>query len=387
MNRILEKIWDLREEISILLGIFLGFSTLVYYFYKKIKFIYLYLLFKKNKLQESNIAKKCFHYYENKQPELIKSNELALYLAERYYKFNKNFFNCQPFEILGKKFPAYIIWQNDKLLNPNKILLDKYYSKYPKKLTKSLYLNKNEYKNAREYIAKIYEKDKIKTEFINYRMTKIDLNNGENPIIHGELGWYYDNKLTQYAIEWELNKALSKLTTSNLKKELSKKGILPLRELVELKDINPILNGNNRCASITLSALIVFKNRNGEYHFILNKRSEAVKTSSNLMHVVPSGMAEPFDANFTWDFEYNFWREFLEEIYNLHEYHFQDNKFDPHSIFNETPIKYLKYLLDNNKAQFSITGICCDLLNLRPEICMILVIDDAKFLDIKKMFF
>lgn len=384
-QNIWDLIWNFRNEISIWLGILSVVFTTSLFILKYTREFYIKVGRKKDAMDKDSISKKCYYWYEKDPPELTKSNELAEHLAYRYTKLNSELFDCSPFEIYGKKFPAFVLWQNNETLSPNAILLNKYTSNIPTKFTKSLILDESDYKKARQLIKTESEKGKIKDEYLNYRMTRIDLINYDVPKIDGELGWYYDNKLTQYAIEWELNKALNSLTASNLHTRLCTKGALPLREAVELTDRNPILYGYSRCTTLTLSALIMFQDRGGDYQFILSKRAQNVGASPNLMHVVPSGMAEPFDNSFKWDLEYNFWREFMEELYNVHEYHFQENRFDPNMLYNAKPINEITLLLKQGKAHFSITGICTDLLNLRPEICMILLVDDKEFLDIRQL--
>jgi hypothetical protein len=43
------------------------------------------------------------------------------------------------------------------------------------------------------------------------------------------------------------------------------------------------------------------------------------------------------------------------------------------------PIKTLRNLIQRGQAELSITGICSDLLMLRPEICTVLYVQDETF--------
>ena len=91
------------------------------------------------------------------------------------------------------------------------------------------------YPEARSFIKHEYEKGPIKDEAVNYRMTSIDLA-GSVPKVHGAFSLYYDNILTQYAMEWELTRALTQLEVRPA--DLFQKGTLPLREAVELQVIH-----------------------------------------------------------------------------------------------------------------------------------------------------
>ena len=67
---------------------------------------------------------------------------------------------------------------------------------------------------------------------------------------------------------------------------------------------------------------------------------------------------------------HNFYREYLEEMFNIY--------IDPHShyksIYGYKQVKYLKELEKNNTSKLYLTGICISLTNLRPEICTLYLI-------------
>jgi len=54
-------------------------------------------------------------------------------------------------------------------------------------------------------------------------------------------------------------------------------------------------------------------------------------------------------------------------------------------VRGKEPIKLLRGLIDKGEAEFSVTGIVCDLLNLRPEICTVLYVPDSSFADAPRM--
>jgi hypothetical protein len=54
-------------------------------------------------------------------------------------------------------------------------------------------------------------------------------------------------------------------------------------------------------------------------------------------------------------------------------------------IVNKKPLQFLSRLFDNERAELSLTGICCDLLNLRPEICTVLFVRDEGLAEVQKI--
>jgi hypothetical protein len=213
-------------------------------------------------------------------------------------------------------------------------------------------------------------------------MTSIDLSD-KLPKMHGAMGWYYDNILTQYAMEWELKKALRKIDADAIP-SLSAKSSLPLREFVEFKG-NPLIDGTARCAAITISTLVVFNRQNQGFHCLMRHRSADVAVSPNMMHVVPSGMFELKNLTDNWSVEMNVWRELLEEAYGHKEEQGTAEDEFPDPIWNKEPIPSLVKMMKRGSAQHSVTGICCDLLNLRPEVCTVLFVEDPAFAAIDGM--
>ena len=201
--------------------------------------------------------------------------------------------------------------------------------------------------------------------------------------MRGAFGWYYDNILTQYAMEWELKKALLRGGASAVE-GLNTRGTLPLREAVE-GQANPILSGNGRCASITISTLMVFNRRCGGFFCLIRRRSAHVGVSPGMLHVVPAGMFEAKNSLDDWSISTNVWRELLEEVYGEEEQQRTGSAEFPDYMMRKQPIPLLEEMLIDGSAEFSITGLCCDLLNLRPEVCTVLFIKDHKFLEQRSM--
>ena len=279
-------------------------------------------------------------------------------------------------------FPVSIIWENkSRLIRPDEILGD-FDREAQREWQQSPTLNPVEYEKARSFIKYWYEQGPIKDEYLGYRMTNIDLSK-RTPKIHGAFARYYDNVLTQYAMEWELIKALTGGRKDSIA-NLSKRGTLPLREAVEALG-DPILRGEGRCAELTVSTFTVFKLRKGQFRCLIWKRSSEVGLSKDLYHVVPAGMFEVGDSHDEWSVELNIWNELLEEVYDEDECGGGSQPRLKNSAYAMPPVDLLQSLIKKHKAELSVTGIACDLLNLRTEICTVLFVEDPTFSEIRTM--
>jgi hypothetical protein len=169
---------------------------------------------------------------------------------------------------------------------------------------------------------------------------------------------------------WELKKALNECGLSVL--EGKRAGMLPLREAFGFGS-QVLYDGDMRTAAISVSMLIVFERRKKEFWTIICKRSMQVAAHPNMLHVVPSGMFEARNEFERWSVQDALWRELLEEVYDEKEQ--QIPGFEDDLAYKE-PIQTLSRLLEEKVAEFSVTGICCDLLYVQPEICTVLYVPD-----------
>jgi hypothetical protein len=302
----------------------------------------------------------------------IDSPELIAHLEARY--------SCEAFRLAGKALPVTVLWQNPGLLSPDAIL-GHFDDIPPTPLQASAIFGPSEYVQARQFIKREFERGPIKYEGVNYCMRKININNNP-PTIDGEYGLYYDNILTQYAMEWELKKALQAHGYAALKR-ISRTGSLPLRESVEAK-CNPLINGAGRCAAMTVSTLIVFKRRD-RFYCLIRRRSKEVGVSPGMLHVVPAGMFEAKNLEDPWSVTMNVWRELLEEVYDEKEQQGSGEAEFEDYILRKHPINIIIDMIKSGRAELSVTGICCDLLNLRTEVCTVLFVDDPAFSEARLM--
>ena len=319
-------------------------------------------------------AEQTYYGYRLKSEALMESHELARHLESRY--------RCQALEFAGRLFPATVLWSAEtQLISPDSLLGD-FDDNFPGEINESPTMSPSDYAQARAYIKGKLEAGPIKYEGVDYRMTRIDLN-GRIPRVHGGYGRYYDAILTQYAMEWELRRALALATGRDAVATLSKPGTLPLREAVEATR-NPVLDGRGRCAALSVSTLFVFSREN-HFYSLLRRRSAEVSVSPRMFHVVPSGMFEMRDRDERWSIEMNIWRELLEEVYDEKQEQGTGSPEIMDYIKAKPPIGTLIKMIGDGSAELGVTGICCDLLMLRPEICTVLFVPDPAFLREKQI--
>lgn len=323
-----------------------------------------------------DLAERTYFRYRALSCPLLASREVVTHLEQRY--------RCEALTINSTRLPVTVLWRNvGELIHPDVILGDLDPTP-PRPFQSSPVLNELEYPKARDFIKRQYEAppSKITYEGCDYRMTSIDLLRAV-PRLSGAFGLYYDNILTQYALEWELKKALLHEGADPIA-NLSEPASLPLREAVE-NGRNPLIDGVGRCAAITISTLVVFRRSSGDLYTILERRSKSVGVSPGLHHVVPAGMFEAPNTDDTWSVEDNVWRELLEEVYDEEEQLGQGWAEIKDYVRSQVPINLLCDLINAGDAELSVTGICCDLLNLRPEICTVLYLPSAAFAEARRM--
>jgi DNA-binding winged helix-turn-helix (wHTH) protein len=324
--------------------------------------------------EDALAAERTYYRYRDQPTPLMDSLALIRHLEERY--------RCRALSLGNRIIPATVLWKNaQRLIHPDLILGELDFTD-PTPLTRSPTLSDDEYRIAREFIRKQYGSGRIRYEGCDYRMTHIK-SSPQRPRMHGAFGLYYDNILTQYAIEWELKKALLHGGPSAIHK-LSAPGTLPLREAIEAEG-SPLMSGHGRCAAITISTLLVFKRRTGGFSCLIRRRSMEVGVSPGMLHVVPAGMFEASNTSDRWSIELNVWRELLEEVYDDKELLGSECAELLDHVRRREPVAMLCQLLDKGAAEFSVTGIVCDLLNLRPEVCTVLFIPDPAFVEAKRM--
>lgn len=202
-----------------------------------------------------------------------------------------------------------------------------------------------------------------------YTMLGLNLNESGVSMDCG-LGMYFDTIGSCAAMDYEFN---------------ANKGIvsldsLPLRKAAHQVS-DPILDGSRRSAAIGSSTLLVYKNANEQYEYIVLKRADNLAMHPGKKHVIPASMFQPKLELDSPQNEFTVRQqvlcEYLEELFDM------ENKIPRKSGLKGVSMvpegKYLEELLGDNRAQLLFTGIAMDVYNLRPEICTLLLIHDKEW--------
>jgi hypothetical protein len=151
------------------------------------------------------------------------------------------------------------------------------------------------------------------------------------------------------------------------------------RRAHDLRD--PFCKPSGVSAAISVDTMVLFADKE-TFKVLLWQRSIDVAVYPNNLQVIPAGMFAPVTGNFKEEYsvKHNVYREFLEEALSLKEV-LRAEGFLAHDYFYDDPnLQYLQKLEDEGSAQFYLTGVSVDLLNLRPGICVLLLIKDPDWI-------
>lgn len=145
---------------------------------------------------------------------------------------------------------------------------------------------------------------------------------------------------------------------------------------------DPARLGSGRSAAIGLSCLVAYRHKE-QYRTILRVRSSGVAAHPGKYHVIPAGM---FGADTEWTAEefslkHSFFREYQEELFEEKEIHLQrpTGQISHDWFYDKKQLQFLIHLLKTKKATLEVTGYSLNLTNYRPEVLMMLLIDDPKW--------
>lgn len=150
---------------------------------------------------------------------------------------------------------------------------------------------------------------------------------------------------------------------------------------------DPVIDGRHRDGAVSHATVIMLANTTGTYDLFLTRRTGDVATHPYFSHVCPSGIFSPHSNDPAGDRREfsvvrNFYREFSEEMYNKPEHERPPNDWDEDPDPEKEPeVQRLIQLIDVGDATLSYTGVSINLLTLRPEICLLLRIEDPEWLD------
>jgi hypothetical protein len=216
----------------------------------------------------------------------------------------------------------------------------------------------------------------------------LDMASGATPAVEGGLiGTYEDCLATTDSLEQELLSAFGKdLPAKSDFQEFANR--LPQRnaltQFCKRRGLNPVLDGAGRSAALAVSTLtLAYRESDGEFVTFLAPRSAKTAVHAHLLHVAPSGMFQPskdwaaeHDERYAeeWDLRHHVIREFAEELFDIEVDKTEGET--PRRFYKIQEVQELNDMLQSGGARLFVTGVLVNLLNLRPEICTLLVITD-----------
>jgi hypothetical protein len=153
---------------------------------------------------------------------------------------------------------------------------------------------------------------------------------------------------------------------------------LRLRNRVHARVRDPILEGTARMVGVGGSIVTVYLSSDGKYRILVPKRSDdVVAGQKGLYAVVPTFIVEAAHAitgdHSCYSIEENVIQECDEELL--------DHRRPTGASSSGGREHVLRGMLRNGKAYLVPLGIAVNLLNLRPDVCCLLVIDDQNFIE------
>lgn len=220
-----------------------------------------------------------------------------------------------------------------------------------------------------------------RTQFFSgptYALRRITWNENNQIRIECAMGRYFLNHATSEQLDPELMEALADSPdTPVILDDLPRRAWLHRHAHNE----DPVTDGAQRAAAVSHATVVMIAADEDEecYDILLPARSDEVAAHRGFNHVAPSGILAPFDEmspspRKEFSVRRNFYREWVEELYNAKE-HERPAGFDIPDPEEQEEITRLKAA----NARLYYTGVSVNLLTLRPEICLLLLIDDPQW--------
>jgi hypothetical protein len=332
------------------------------------------------------------NYYGNWQ------NTKARKFAERalnnpnFYRFLVWYHNVSLYEHEGTFYPAVVFPVSDlqEQENPRAVLCS-----WPPQTTYITRDNEDFVSFDEKFLSRTKRSGKV-TNRQTFCAQRLEVKKETAPVIHGGLVGYYEDCLaTSDALEHELLTAFGKhLPEPQHFKDFVAR--LPQREALmrfcRERGLNPIFDGAGRSAAIAVATLTVaYRKEDNEFVTFFGPRSGKTAVHAHLLHVAPSGMFQPskdwpkdvMDGRYAeeWNLRHHVYRELPEELFDI----------DAEKTEGETPRRFYKILevdeldqmLDSKQgARLFVTAVMINLLNLRPEICTLLIISNPEWYEL-----
>jgi hypothetical protein len=332
--------------------------------------------------------------YRDKQENSAKNFAQLALQNPHFYEFLAWYHKVELYRQEGIEYPAVVfpVSAPQDQLAPNSVL-----APWPKATAKFVRQEEGDFADPDERFLKHRKEIGIVENRQTYCLDRLE-SQTHPPTIHGGIiGYYEDNLATADALEHELLLAFGKYKPKpNQFKEFAANRLphrKALMQFCEDRGLNPIEYGKGRSAAIAVATLtICCHSASKEYVTFFGARSGKTAVHSHLLHVAPSGMFQPSknwsnnpqDRRYAeeWNIYHHIYRELAEELFDL----------DPEKTPGDTPRRFysiqditeLVEMIEAGKrgergAHLFVTAVTVNLLNLRPEVCTLLIIDDPNW--------
>ncbi|MBK9944248.1 MAG: hypothetical protein IPP13_21820 [Kouleothrix sp.] len=208
----------------------------------------------------------------------------------------------------------------------------------------------------------------------------LDLEGNVNKI-NASIGSYFNMVSSADYLEFEAFAAIESLDANIALDDL------PARQKALSLERTPsecLRHGGGVDSAIAISTLVVYL-REGRYWLLCEVRSKKVAVHSDLYHVLPSLMFQPVTGSSEaslkteWSITHNIYREYLEELFSVPEVRSIKKEIAPDFFYKQPNLLYLQNLIRAGTAQLRGIAVAFNLLNHRPEICTLLLINDESW--------
>ena len=159
--------------------------------------------------------------------------------------------------------------------------------------------------------------------------------------------------------------------------------VLPIRNAIwKQEGITTFVRPTLRRAGLGMAALTVLKEKDQGYEIPIGRRSMTVSTYMDTWHVIPAGMCNTRNVAIDREFlRTNIISEFFEELFNHRDLENYQGLNWKDSVNRRVHLMSKEAGLTDTDFDLLPTAVCIDLLNLRPEVCVVIAIHKYDFLE------
>jgi hypothetical protein len=195
---------------------------------------------------------------------------------------------------------------------------------------------------------------------------------GEQIKIESGMGYYFDMLDSCDALEFEACSHAEMLTGDTISDFQAFDKQLAQRQRLHAHVARPALDGTFRSVAIGISLLVAYRKDNA-YHLILHRRSPHLALYPGMIHVAPAFMFQPMTTRINDEYSLidQIEREYLEELFDVPEA--VDTETNPYYFKDDPHLAALHSMQATEAVSLYLTGITVNLLNLRAEVCALLL--------------